>query len=164
MRRWLEQYALDPAADDAGVWRPRPLREQLDLEMTPLIDVTFLLLVFFLVATVPEVQAALELPPARHGIGVSRQAAVSVTLAWRQGQPAAVYLADGKQGDPLDGDPAVERQAVRAAMQQALSQGKRDVLIKAERGVLYRDVARVAAAATSIAGMRLNLAVLERED
>ena len=47
-------------------------------------------------------------------------------------------------------------------MEAALDEGRIDVLIKAERGVAHRDVARVARAA-ALEGITLNLAVMEAE-
>lgn len=161
MSFWDETSADE---EETSVLQRRRAPQDAELDMTPMIDVTFLLLIFFIVSTVPDVQKALELPPARYGVGVNHRAAVIVTIADR-GIPgkAAIYLADGKVGEPLSHDLAKQEAAIKAAIEQGLIEGKSTVFIKAERGVLHREVARVAAIASTIEGTRLNLAVMEAE-
>lgn len=148
--------------EDAGpVIARRPVRETADLDITPMIDITFLLLIFFMVASTSDVQTAVELPPARHGKGVSERDSVIITIAERGGPGSAlVYLADGKSGTPLPDDPAVQQELIAAAVLEA---DKPNVLVKAEKGVLHREVSRVAAAAGQKEDIRLHLAVMEVE-
>ena len=47
-----------------------------EMDITPMIDITFLLLIFFLVASTPDRQTAVDLPTARFGRGVSQNNAV----------------------------------------------------------------------------------------
>ena len=47
---------------EGPVLKRTPLPNDQNLDITPMIDDTFLLLIFFLVAPVPDVQAALDLP------------------------------------------------------------------------------------------------------
>ena len=68
--------------EDAGpVIARRPVGETADLDITPMIDITFLLLIFFMVASTSDVQTSVELPPARHGKGVSERDSVIITIA-----------------------------------------------------------------------------------
>ncbi len=157
---WNEQIVDDPSGP---VLKRRPIADALELDITPMIDITFLLLIFFLVTSTPDLQVAVELPPARHGLGVSARTATIVTIAERGGRgPALVYLADGKIGAPLSDDPATQEREISETVEAALAEGRIDVLIKAERGVAHRDVARVARAA-AIEGINLHWAVLEAE-
>jgi biopolymer transport protein ExbD len=150
-------------AEDSGpVIVRRPVRDTADLDITPMIDMVFLLLIFFLVASTPDLQTAVELPPARYGKGVSQQESVIITVAERGGPgPALVYLADGKVGAPLPDQPELQRQLIVQAVQRGFEEGKPNVLVKAERGVLHREVARVAAAAGEVDKIHLYLAVFE---
>lgn len=176
----------DVAVVDALLRRRR--RDSLDMDITPMIDIVFLLLIFFLVASIPDMQVEAELPPARHGVGVNPRSAIVFTLAERPGPAGAkVYLSDGKSGQPIPADPTSQEAAIERALrgeagvalpddveeqeaiiQRAVSAGFRQaglntVLLKAEKGVLYRDVDRVARAIASAdtEGIQLNLAVLE---
>ena len=150
------------AEQDAGpVIAHRPLKETADLDITPMIDITFLLLIFFLVASTCDVQTAVELPPARYGKGISERTSVIITVAERGGPgPAQVYLADGKSGAPLPDDPAAQEEQIIAAVRDS---DKSNVLVKAEKGLLHREVSRVAAAVGQVEGIKLHLAVFEIE-
>lgn len=149
-------------SDGAAIRFRRPKREAEGIDMTPMIDCVFLLLVFFLVGSIPDLKTAVELAPARYGTGADPHTSTIVTIADRGSSlPASVYLADGKIGKPLPDDPAAQQAAVTAAVSRGLFQGKTSVLIKAERRVKHRDVSRVATAAGAVEGVRLYLAVFE---
>jgi biopolymer transport protein ExbD len=148
--------------DEPPIKRRKAPVEDTEMDITPMIDCTFLLLIFFTVTSTPDAQTALNLAPAKHGVGVSIQDSLSISLADAgEGQAAEVYLADGKVGKPLQGTPEEQEAQIRQAVEEALASGKSSVLIKAEKGVLHRDVSRVATAAGSVEGVSLNLAVME---
>ena len=174
--------------DIVGELLRRRRGESVDLDITPMIDIVFLLLIFFLVASIPDMQVEADLPPARHGVGVNPRSAIVITLGERGGgEPAKVYLSDGKSGQPIPADLAGQEAAIERALrgemgvalpddsdeQEAIIRravstgfhraGLATVLLKAEKGVLHRDVARVARAiaAADTEGIQLNLAVYE---
>ena len=158
---WNEQSG---GSEEAPVVFRRALDTSNELDMTPMIDCTFLLLIFFLVGSTPDMDTAVQLPPARHGVAADPRTSVIVTIAERGGSaPALVYLADGKIGTPLPDDPAAQEAAILQAVEQGHSEGKTGVLVKAERGVKHSDVARAAAVVGQVQGMRLYLAVLEAD-
>lgn len=173
---------------DVLLLRRRRRSEAVDMDITPMIDIVFLLLIFFLVASIPDMQVEADLPPARHGVGINPRSAIVFTLAERGGRQAAkVYLSDGKSGLPLPADVAGQEAAIdralrgeagvalpddpaeqEAIIRRAVStgfhrEGLATVLVKAEKGVLHRDVARVtrAIAAADTDGIQLNLGVYE---
>jgi biopolymer transport protein ExbD len=147
--------------DDGRVLPRRRLKIDNTLDITPMIDVTFLLLIFFIVAGRPDVQAALSLPAAEYGEGVSRKKSlvISVATGERPGT-AVVYLADGKVGDPLTGGEASQEAQIRAAAESARRGGANAVLIKADKDVRHREVSRVMRAAGAT-GLKIHLAVAE---
>ena len=151
--------------EEAGPVLPRrPVRDTAEMDITPMIDITFLLLIFFLVCSTANVQTAVELPPARHGTGVNDRTSVILTVADRGGAgPALVYLADGKKGKPLPDDEDLQKAEITEAVERGLQQGKSTVLIKAERGVKHGDVWRVESAAGRVEGVKLHVAVYEVE-
>ncbi len=146
-------------------WIPRRRREsQLDTEIdiTPMIDMTFLLLIFFLVCSTAALEAAVELPPARYGTAVGPHNAVVITVADQPGSKTpAIYLADGKKGEPLPANPEAQEEEIRRAVKDGLSRGKSIVLIKAEKTVKEGEIVRIAAAASEVEGTRLYVAVME---
>ena len=148
--------------DEPPIPRRKAPAEDTEMDITPMIDCVFLLLIFFTVTSTPDAQTALDLAPAKHGVGVSIQDSVIISLADAgEGKPAEVYLADGKVGQPLEGTPAEQEAQIRQAVEEGLATGKSSVLLKAEKGVLHRDVSRVASAAGGVEGVGLNLAVME---
>jgi hypothetical protein len=139
----------EPIAEDEGPVLPRrPVKQETDLDMTPMIDCTFLLLIFFTVGATIEPSSAVKLAPAQFGVGVDPDACVVITLALRdEAGGAEVYLAAGKMGSPLTGSPEDQSRLIRGYVEDGLSVGKKAVLISADRGVLHREVTRVATAA-----------------
>ncbi|HET6883438.1 MAG TPA: biopolymer transporter ExbD [Pirellulales bacterium] len=136
--------------------------EDTEMDITPMIDCTFLLLIFFTVTSTPDAQTALNLAPAKHGVGISIQDSFIISVADAgEGRSAEIYLADGKVGKALEGTPAEQETQIKQAVEEALASGKTGILIKAEKGVLHRDVSRVASAAGSVGDVGLNLAVME---
>lgn len=141
----------------------KPMREDAEMDITPMIDMVFLLLIFFLVSSTPTMESFVDLPKARYGSGVSERSSIIITLA-DQGPnlPPAVYLGDGKAGQPLPEDPQLqEAEIVRAVEAGFIQGGKSSVLLKAEKGVKHREVSRVAGAASQVEGIKLHLAVTE---
>ena len=150
--------------EEGPVLPRRPVTDTAEMDITPMIDITFLLLIFFLVCSTANVQSAVELPPARHGTGVSDRTSVVLTVAERGGPgPALVYLADGKKGKPLSDDEDLRAAEITEAVEQGMQEGKSTVLVKAEKGVKHGDVWRVETAAGRVEGVKLHVAVLEVE-
>jgi len=148
---------------EAIVFR-RPRQESVDFDITPMIDVTFLLLIFFLVASSMDVGRALELPPARFGKGANPAQGTIITVAYQgDNMPPAVYLADGKVGTPLPDDPQQQRQQLVAAVREGLLSGKRDVIVKAERKLKHKEVARILEDISEVEGVRIYIGVMEKD-
>ena len=148
--------------DDGPVFKHRPVQDDSEMDITPMIDITFLLLIYFLVAAVPDPDTAVILPTARFGAGVSEHDSVILTIIDGGLDAAPVYIADGKVAEKeLPQDPDKQADAIQLAVEQGVLDDKNHVLIKAEKNVAHREVARVAAAASRVEGIRLHLAVLE---
>jgi biopolymer transport protein ExbD len=162
---WSEPLDEEEEGDDEGPVLPRrPVADSADMDITPMIDITFLLLIFFIVCSTTSAQSILELPRARYGTGVSDRTSVVLTVTERGGPgPARVYLGDGKSGKPLPDDDELQAAAIAEAVEQGAQQGKTTVLIMADKGVKHGDVWAVESAAGRVEGVRLYVAVLEAE-
>jgi biopolymer transport protein ExbD len=145
--------------------RRRP-QEEAEMDITPMIDCTFLLLIFFLVTSRMKAQAPLDLPAARHGGAVSERDAIILTVA-KAGEDVHVFRGNSTNAaDRITGaDPAEEEDAIRRYVEQQATTAppKQNVLIKAERGLKHRDVARVQRAASRANVEQLYVAVREAE-
>lgn len=160
---WGEEFRDEE--EQGAVLPARPLRDDSEMDITPMIDCTFLLLIFFLVCSTQARQSAVDLAPARHGTGVDPDTAVIFTLA-PSGQPdqAEVFVGDGTSGNPLAGDAEQQAAQISQTVDDGFATGKTNVLVKAERSVHFREVSRVSAAATAEReGVNLYLAVEEKD-
>ncbi len=92
-----QEYFVEAGEEHPLVFR-RPL-EDAEMDITPMIDITFLLLIFFLVASRLDEDAPVELPTARYGAPWPRR--VPFRSPWRRAtaEHAEVYLADGRASD-----------------------------------------------------------------
>ncbi len=152
----------DEPSRDAPIALRRPVRDSGELDITPLIDIVFLLIIFFLVASVPDYQTAVRLPGARHGRGVSEQASVVVSVFARgEKGPAEVFIGDGRAGRRLPDDADAQEAEIAQEVEQGFNEGRINVVVKAERDVKHREVSRISAAAGRVEGIKLHLAVME---
>jgi biopolymer transport protein ExbD len=141
-------------------------REVVDAEMdiTPMIDCVFLLLIFFIVCSTMERQSPIEMAKARHGKGVSERSAVIITVGEGGVDEAPIFLTDGVDENPVAGDADQQRELIRVYVEKGKrDDAKQDVLIKADRNVAHRDVSRVIKAASSVEGMNIHLGVFEAD-
>ncbi len=126
--------------------------ESAEMDITPMIDCTFLLLIFFVLTSTME-SKTLELPKAKHGAAAVEQNCVIIVLGGGGGSPAKVYLASSVDEDQLvtgsaeDQEKAVAQYVIREVRAHPEKKG---VLIKAAAGVKHRDVARIAKAAATV--------------
>ena len=129
-----------------------------------MIDITFLLLIFFLVTSVPDEDTSISLPEALHGDAVSQLNAVVFTIAQGSAEFAPVYAADGKIAEfALPEDDQGRDAAIQEAVEAGIAESKTDVVVKADRGVPYRHVASVIASVSRVSGANLHVAVLDTE-
>lgn len=125
-----------------------------DLNLTPLIDVVFLLLIFFMVSTTfqRESQIKLQLPEAS---------------AEQASEDARIEVLINARGElHINGQKLINMQleTVRAALQKVLA-GRRDVplVIRADRGSPYQAVITALDAGSQLGLTRISLPTLRRD-
>jgi biopolymer transport protein ExbD len=143
----------------------RAQTDDAEMDITPMIDVTFLLLIFFLVCSTPDQQSSVDLPKARYGTGVDKKNSVVITVSDEGIETAPVYLADGKiEAARLSDNPEEQANLIaRAVLRGREDENRENVLIKADRNVAHREIARVIKAVSRVEGAKIYLAVLESE-
>src|SRR5438270_6151644 len=97
------------------------------IDMTPMVDVVFQLMTFMLFSVQMTGGEKVDVPPARHGVGVEESAATFLTLL-KPGAPGAearVLLGNG------DGPPATPDQ-VKRAVAEGVKAGRRKVVLQAD--------------------------------
>jgi biopolymer transport protein ExbD len=159
-----EQNDVPPVEQPLEALPKRRQEEEVDLDITPMIDMVFLLLIFFLVSSTPDQKTAIELPEARHGVAVSQNDSVIITLAEGGVGIAPAFAADGRiPGTELPDEPQARIQRVRELVEQGFRDNKTKVVIKGDKNVAHRDVAQLVKAASLVAGIKIHLAVMDSE-
>ena len=148
------QKRLFADEDEEGRVTPRKRTIDTELDITPMIDVTFLLLIFFLVSSTMDPAKQLDLPAAEFGVGVKSDEAATITVKQGFGAQAPVVLLDDGQEVDMDG--------VRDYVQQQLAKNYRRVIIQAEREVPHGLVQQVTRVVASVEGVEFFLAVEEK--
>jgi biopolymer transport protein TolR len=161
-------HHVDDIADDPPPRFTRKRVDETEMDITPMIDITFLLLIFFLVASHMESQAAVPLPEARYGATVGVKESVIITLAPGEADTARVFKGDGSESELEIGSINLleQEEELIKYIEDEMARGvprKHHVLIKAARGVKHRDVARIAKSVGKVEKVQqLHIAVLEQ--
>lgn len=141
-----------------GGFKKKNSAEEADLDITPMIDVTFLLLIFFMVTSTMQQESAVNVPPANFGVGKDANTSSVITiLASKGGGQPRVLLGDGS------GDEARSMDMVTAYVQQGVGEGKRQVIIKADRDVNHGKVQEVLKALGEIEDLEFAVGVEETQ-
>lgn len=142
-------------------YRPRALRDDSEMDITPMIDIVFLLLIFFLVSSKMTAEETVELPKARHGNVVPVKESAIIVMRRGSGQQADVLRLDGSRFS-LD----LEQQTAEIAeyVSSAIDAGKKHVIIRAEGSVRHGEIGRVSKAISESLeeGQLINIAVIEQ--
>ena len=157
-----EVDSSEPSADAVmRLGRRRLMTEEMDI--TPMIDITFLLLIFFIVASNLNADPIL-LPPATHGLAVSSRDCVVVVVRRGSGRNVEVLRGDNFQpfSSNLDQQEAEVTQYVLDAL--AADGGKSQVMIMGEAGVRFGEIQRVRLLLSEALepGQNINIAVLQQ--
>ena len=148
--------------DDSGplVLAPKKRGDDVEMDITPMIDITFLLLIFFLVAAKMDSQKAVGLPDARAGNAVLADQAVTVII--EPNGSDSVFVADGR-GMQCSSDVETQEEEIASFIEEQLDSGKQFVLLKAAKGIRHKEVSRVAQAIGRADVPSLYLAVKQLE-
>ncbi len=160
----LKRDSERPDEDDDFAPPPRPKRDDdMEMDITPMIDITFLLLIFFLVTSRPDQSLGVNLPLAIHGDVVSQRRSTVMTVAEGGIDQAPVYRGDGKNpANLLSTDVEQRNEEIKNYIEEGMLQDKTDIVIKADRGVSCRQVNEVMQAVSKVEGVsRIHLGVLD---
>ena len=130
------------------------------IDLTPMIDLTILLLIFFMVTSSLAAIAKVHLPQARHGRGIDPQSVTSIVVLEAGAAPeapAALVETGAYASRPIALD------EVDDAVQQGLAQGRTGVVVKAHRLARWRDVSPVTRRAAQVEGIKLYFGVREKD-
>jgi len=145
--------------------RPSQLQDS-EMDITPMIDCTFLLLIFFLVCSHIGKSVSVDLPKAKFGVPVPSKISVILTVAKGDGEMARVYRGDDMDDKNLIAvhSPQEQEDAITQYVEENFDK-KRDrpyVMLKAEKGLKHGEVSRIAKAVARASEVtELYVAVME---
>jgi biopolymer transport protein TolR len=141
-------------ADSDGSFGGRRKAVEGDLDITPMIDVTFLLLIFFMVSSTMQGKPDIDVPVAVHSVGIDSAGAAVVTIMapLSTAESPKIILGDvrGDEGDIND---------VKRYVEDQVKEGRRKVVVKAEGDVPHGLVEEVAKQVKSVEGVELFMGV-----
>lgn len=111
-----------------------------EMDITPMIDIVFLLLIFFVVASKMDPTQSAAVPRATHGTGVSSNDSAVIFMKRGGGESAVVLRVDES---PFSADEETQRGEIVDYVTQQLDLGKQQVMILGEKDVSVGEVARV---------------------
>jgi biopolymer transport protein ExbD len=126
------------------------------IDMTPMVDVVFQLMTFMLFSIQMNGGAKVDVPHARHGVGVEEQGATFLTLLKPviPGGESKLLLGHGE-------GPVATIDQARKAVADGAREGRRKVVLQADGEVPEGDVLNVAAAVTEVEGVTVHVGVQE---
>ena len=133
-----------------------------EIEIAPLIDMVFLLLIFFIVTSTMERQSSIDLPRTEYGVAVSERNATTISVEGK-GANIHVYLGDNIGGVLLPDLTQPQEAAIAQAVEAGYLEGKTSLVIKADRDVHTGEISRIIKAATNAVG-ELNVSMATVED
>jgi len=149
--------------DDGPLIARKPSQDEAKFDITAMIDLVFMMNIFFLVTMVTAALEEINLPSARHCVPADRDASVIISiLEAPDGGAGLVFVGEANSGASVK-ELADQERRIKAAVEEGVQARKTTVLIKAEKNVHLRDVARVGSWAASVTGIELKLAVIEKE-
>jgi biopolymer transport protein ExbD len=158
----MSSFSLTPDSPYAGLFPKQARHADAEFDITAMIDLVFMMNIYFLVTFLAAALGEINLPTATHVAALDADDAVILTVIGSlDGESVSVYLGSGTEGVPVtDADEQQER--IHEWAEQGIAAGKKSVLIKAEKKVRLRDLFRISSAA-AIEGMKLHVAVMETE-
>lgn len=145
-----------------GLIPPRGPGESPEFDITAMIDLVFMMNIYFLVTFISASAEEIDLPNANRVRPLDAEKAVIFTvMPGRDPQSVVVHLGNGKDGTALT-DPLEQEERISSEVDVGVAAGKTAVLFKAEKGIRLREMKRLSAAA-SREGVTLHLAVWEKD-
>lgn len=152
-------FVTSPAKIDGALLPVKAVHDDAHFDITAMIDLVFMMNIFFMVTALTAALAEIALPEAEHCLPAETEGAVIITVVANADGEPLVYLGDGATGSPLDS--AQQARDIPAAVEQALATGQSTVIVKAEHNVRHKDVAQVARLVAEIEDVKLHLGVRE---
>jgi biopolymer transport protein ExbD len=129
---------------DDGFALPRRKREDDEMDITPMIDITFLLLIFFVVASKMDPTQTGVIPEATNGLAVSAKDSAVIFINPGAGDSVVLTRMDGSEFSKDEAIQASEIiEYVTAELEKSISKNKNQVMLMGDADIKVGEVTRV---------------------
>lgn len=128
------------------------------IDMTPMVDVVFQLMTFMLFSVQMTGGEKVDVPPARHGVGVPESMATFLTLLkpTAPGAEPRLLLGHGEGA-------VVTLDQARKAVAEGVREGRHKVILQADGDVPHGEVIKISSAMTEVEGVTVHIGVQETQ-
>jgi biopolymer transport protein ExbD len=132
------------------------------IDMTPMVDVVFQLLTFFLLAVKRDSMETVDVPITTTTTAVleSESTYITVKPAPRKDAEPEIIIGEKKSGDGK----AVTLESVKAAVESGVAAGRPKIVVKAERLVKWGDVQKITRIIAQVKDAQLYVGVQSQEN
>lgn len=126
--------------DDEDIAMPRKKRDDEEMDITPMIDITFLLLIFFVVASKMDPSQTGAIPKAEHGLAISAKDSAVIFVKPGTGDTAILTRLDGSE---FSTDEETQTAEIVEYVTAELEAGKNEVMLLGDAEIKVGEVTRV---------------------
>ena len=134
-------------ADDdegEGFVLPRRKRQEDEMDITPMIDITFLLLIFFVVASKMDPTQTGVIPEANNGLAISAKDSAVIFINPGVGDSVVLSRMDGSEFSKDEATQASEIvEYITSELEKSISKNKNQVMLMGDAEIKVGEVTRV---------------------
>lgn len=151
----MRQHSTSFGGEEDAFANKKRSESEADLDITPMIDVVFLLLIFFMVTSTMQDARKNDPPPAKHGVDADPSVATILTINRPEDLEAepTVVFPSGEEGTLDD---------IKAEVEAGVAESKFHVIIKADRDVPHGVVKKVMRKASEVEDVQLFVEVRDK--
>jgi len=123
---------------------PRRKRDEDEMDITPMIDITFLLLIFFVVASKMDPTQTGVIPKAEHGIAVSAKDSAVIFVNPGPGDTVVLTRMDGRE---FSSDEAIQAseivEYITSELEKSINRNKNQIMLMGDADVKVGEITRI---------------------
>ncbi|TWU07999.1 ExbD/TolR family protein [Stieleria varia] len=133
---------IDDEQDDFKIEKKN--RDSEEMDITPMIDITFLLLIFFVVCSKMDPSQTGKIPEADNGEAISAKDSAVIFINPTAGDKVALSRYDGSEFSPDEDTQAAEIiEYIEKEMEKSTGKNKNQVMIMGDENIKVAEVTRV---------------------
>jgi biopolymer transport protein ExbD len=155
-------FSPSPMMAQFATFMPRrPMGGDSNFDITAMIDLVFMMNIFFLVTSLTKSNSAPDLPTASFCVPADESECVVISVVSGKDPENPVVFIAGESADKGISDQQEQQDEIVAAVEKGVAEKKNKVLIKAEKNILVRHIVRLSSSASAVEGTQTLFAVME---